>query len=121
MFYFTVMASSQLSEGDEFYHQTANWGLYMAEGVFGLATVAVAKITLWPPLQYNLREEWDWPSQSKGKPPYSNFLIKILSRAGNKKSSKHPHDEEGARDYSSSDEAGGPATGVRCNRCFCEQ
>jgi hypothetical protein len=112
---------SQLSEGDDFYHQIANWGLYMAEGVFGLATVAIAKITLWPPLQYNLREKWDWPSQSKGKPPYSNFLIKILSRAGNKKSSKHPHDEEGVRDYSSSDEAGGPATGVRCNRCFCEQ
>jgi hypothetical protein len=111
---------SQLSEGDDFYHQIANWGLYMAEGVFGLATVAIAKITLWPPLQYNLREKWDWPSQSKGKPPYSNFLIKILSRAGNKKSSKHPHDEEGVRDYSSSDEAGGPATGVRCNRCFCE-
>jgi hypothetical protein len=29
-----------------FYHQIAKWGLYMAEGVFGLATVAVAKITL---------------------------------------------------------------------------
>jgi hypothetical protein len=123
MFYFTVIASSQLSEGDEFYHQIANWGLYMAEGVFGLVTVAVAKITLWPPLQYYLREKWDWPSRSKGKPPYSSFILKIkilFSRAGNKKSSKHPHDEEEARDHSSSDEAGGPATGVRCNRCSCE-
>ncbi|EFX70149.1 hypothetical protein DAPPUDRAFT_112941 [Daphnia pulex] len=63
-----------------------------------------AKITLWSPLQYYLREKWDWPSRSKG----------------NKKSSKHPHNEEGARDHSSSDAAGGPATGVRCNRCFCE-
>jgi hypothetical protein len=34
----------------------------------------------------------------------------MFSRTGNKKSSKHPHDEEGARDHSSSDEAGGPAT-----------
>jgi hypothetical protein len=26
------MANSQLSEGDDFYHQIAKWGLYMAEG-----------------------------------------------------------------------------------------
>jgi hypothetical protein len=40
------MASSQLSEGDDCYHQIAKWGLYMAEGVFGLATVALAKLLL---------------------------------------------------------------------------
>jgi hypothetical protein len=39
------MASSQLSEGDDFYHQIAKC-LYMAEGVFGLATVALAKLLL---------------------------------------------------------------------------
>jgi hypothetical protein len=72
MFYFTVMASSQLSEGD-FYHQIANWGLYMAEVVLRLATLAVAKITLGPPIQYYLREKWDWPSRSK-----VSLLIRVL-------------------------------------------
>jgi hypothetical protein len=92
--------SSQLSESD-FCHEIANWGLYMAEGVLELAAVAVAKITIWPPLQYYLIEKWDWPSRSKGN-------------------KKPPHDEEGARVQSSSDEAGGPAAGVHCTRCFCE-
>jgi hypothetical protein len=38
--------NSQLSEGDDFNNRIAKWGLYMAEGVFGLATVAVAKLPL---------------------------------------------------------------------------
>jgi hypothetical protein len=67
------MASSQLSEGDDFYHQIANWGLYMAEVVLRLATLAVAKITLGPPIQYYLREKWDWPSRSK-----VSLLIRVL-------------------------------------------
>ncbi|EFX78566.1 hypothetical protein DAPPUDRAFT_105136 [Daphnia pulex] len=49
----------------EIYHQIANWSIYMAEGVFGLAAVAVAKTVIWPPLAFYLREKWDWP-QSKG-------------------------------------------------------
>ncbi|EFX69964.1 hypothetical protein DAPPUDRAFT_328607 [Daphnia pulex] len=64
----------------EFYYHIANWSLYMAKGVFGLAAVAVAKTIIWPNVAFYLPEKWDWPSRSKG----------------NKKPGKNPHDEEEA-------------------------
>jgi hypothetical protein len=59
----------------KFYHSISNLSIYVAEGILGLAAVAVAKTVIWPPLAFYLREKWDWP-QSKGKSPYSCFILK---------------------------------------------
>jgi hypothetical protein len=54
----------------KFYHSISNLSIYVAEGILGLAAVAVAKTVILQPLAYILREKWDWP-KSKGKSSYS--------------------------------------------------
>lgn len=79
----------------EFYHSIANISIYVAEGILGLAAVAVAKSVIWPPLQYVLREKWDWQKSKRFKKPAKVQDIEM----GN-----FP------------DEAGGP----KSRRCWCE-
>jgi hypothetical protein len=56
---------------EEFYHQIANLALLMAEGIFRVAVIGVGKIILWPPMQFYLRERWNWTSN--GKSPHFLF------------------------------------------------
>jgi hypothetical protein len=53
----------------EFYHSFADISVHVAEALVGLAAVAVGKFVVWPPLQYVLREKFDWP-KPKSKFPY---------------------------------------------------
>ena len=69
--FFLGMAFITEESDKEFYHQIANLALLMAEGIFRVAVIGVGKIILWPPMQFYLRERWNWTSN--GKSPHFLF------------------------------------------------
>ncbi len=69
------MASSTEESDELFYHRIANLALYMAEDIFGVATIGVTNITLWPPIcSTNTYENWNWPPRSKGLKLFKKML-----------------------------------------------